>query len=317
MIMIELNASQPGGGSRRRAVLVTAASRHGATAEIAEAIGKTLTEHGLAATVAPPGDVGTIDSYCYDAVIIGSAVYTGHWLDAAKDLVHRHRSSLATRPVWLYSSGPVGDPSGKLVGVSGGQGQDASGLTMHRALRNEQARVLAPPRSDLSGQPGSRDRVHWSDGQHPVVVALELRRLRVRPYIQGREPGAAQVGFSEPEFQRWRGIVAAVGADDDLTEGRGNVRRHQDHRASGLVGEAQRDRAEPLPGQAPGSARSEGERRRPGRDGGEHLVGVAVDRDRVHFNAGRRQGRPVRGPGENGSGVMRQLMVERARQFMP
>ena len=94
-------------------VLVTAASMHGATAEIAQAIARTLSEQGLAVTVLPPGDVASVEEY--DAVVIGSAVYVGHWLDAAKDLVNRCRDALVTRPVWLFSSGPVGDPAGKLA----------------------------------------------------------------------------------------------------------------------------------------------------------------------------------------------------------
>jgi menaquinone-dependent protoporphyrinogen oxidase len=111
--MATQESSKPDLGRDRQAVLVTAASMHGATAEIAEAIGKTLAEHGFAATVIPPGDVSDIDGY--DAVILGSAVYTGHWLDAARDLVRRCRADLAARPVWLFSSGPVGEPTGKLA----------------------------------------------------------------------------------------------------------------------------------------------------------------------------------------------------------
>jgi menaquinone-dependent protoporphyrinogen oxidase len=105
---------QDAAGPDRRSqpkVLISAASMHGATAEIAEAIASVLTGHGLAATVLPPAEVGAIDTY--DAVIIGSAVYVGHWLDPAKDLVNRSRAALAARPVWLFSSGPVGDPSGQ------------------------------------------------------------------------------------------------------------------------------------------------------------------------------------------------------------
>jgi len=94
-------------------VLVSAASRHGATAEIARAIGQVLEEHGLAVAVIAPGDVRSLDGY--DAVIIGSAVYMGHWLDPAKELVHRLGDALTDRPVWLFSSGPVGKPSGKLA----------------------------------------------------------------------------------------------------------------------------------------------------------------------------------------------------------
>jgi menaquinone-dependent protoporphyrinogen oxidase len=43
-------------------------------------------------------------------VVLGSAVYAGHWLKPARDLVARCGPALAARPVWLFSSGPVGDP---------------------------------------------------------------------------------------------------------------------------------------------------------------------------------------------------------------
>jgi menaquinone-dependent protoporphyrinogen oxidase len=94
-------------------VLVSAASRHGATAEIAQAIGQALSEQGLTVTVIPPGDIRSLDGY--DAVIIGSAVYMGHWLDPAKELVNRFHDALTGRPVWLFSSGRVGEPSGRLA----------------------------------------------------------------------------------------------------------------------------------------------------------------------------------------------------------
>ena len=94
-------------------VLVSAASMHGSTAEIALAIGQELAGQGLTVTVTTPGEVRGVDDY--DAVIIGSAVYVGHWLDPAIDLINRCRDDLAAREVWLFSSGPVGDPSGKLA----------------------------------------------------------------------------------------------------------------------------------------------------------------------------------------------------------
>lgn len=89
-------------------ILVTVASRHGATAEIAEAIGDRLREHGLAVVVT--GALSVTGVTAFDAVVLGSAVYAGHWLDDAKDLVTRFEDELADRPVWLFSSGPVGDP---------------------------------------------------------------------------------------------------------------------------------------------------------------------------------------------------------------
>jgi len=94
-------------------VLVSAASMHGSTSDIAQVIAQVLVEQGLAVTVREPVDVQSIDDY--DAVIIGSAVYMSHWLDPAKDLVNRCLEPLRARPVWLFSSGPVGNPVSKLA----------------------------------------------------------------------------------------------------------------------------------------------------------------------------------------------------------
>jgi menaquinone-dependent protoporphyrinogen oxidase len=89
-------------------VLVTAATRYGATGEIARAIGEVLAERGLDPAVVPPEQVDRLDGY--EAVVLGSAVYAGHWLKPARELVDRFGPALTQRPVWLFSSGPVGDP---------------------------------------------------------------------------------------------------------------------------------------------------------------------------------------------------------------
>lgn len=97
-------------------VLVSAASKHGATAEIADAIGEALREEleGLGdedavVDVIPPERVSSVESY--DAVVLGSAVYMGRWLEGARELVaERSAGALGERPVWLFSSGPVVDP---------------------------------------------------------------------------------------------------------------------------------------------------------------------------------------------------------------
>jgi menaquinone-dependent protoporphyrinogen oxidase len=89
-------------------VLVATASRHGATSEIGEAIGRALREHRLEADVKPPEEVHDLAGY--DAVVLGSAVYVGKWLEPARDLVEKHADELCTKPVWLFSSGPIGEP---------------------------------------------------------------------------------------------------------------------------------------------------------------------------------------------------------------
>ena len=46
----------------------------------------------------------------FDAVLVGSAVYVGHWLDPAREWVTATAGALRGRPVWLFSSGPIGEP---------------------------------------------------------------------------------------------------------------------------------------------------------------------------------------------------------------
>lgn len=97
-------------------VLVSAASKHGATAEIAEEIGRELREAlnegtgggDVVVEVRPPGEVSSVEDY--DAVVLGSAVYAGHWLEPARELGKDHAEALSERPTWLFSVGPVGDP---------------------------------------------------------------------------------------------------------------------------------------------------------------------------------------------------------------
>jgi menaquinone-dependent protoporphyrinogen oxidase len=104
------------GGMRRRLspevitmrVLVSAASRHGATTEIADAIAAGLTRRGVEAQSVAPEQVRSFDGF--DAVVLGSAVYMGQWLEPARRLVREHKATLAGMPVWLFSSGPVGPP---------------------------------------------------------------------------------------------------------------------------------------------------------------------------------------------------------------
>jgi menaquinone-dependent protoporphyrinogen oxidase len=87
-------------------VLVAYASRHGATQGIAERIADRLRAAGLAAEARRVSDVRDVSGY--DAFVIGSAAYMFHWLKEAREFVNRHRAVLAARPVWLFSSGPVG-----------------------------------------------------------------------------------------------------------------------------------------------------------------------------------------------------------------
>jgi menaquinone-dependent protoporphyrinogen oxidase len=87
-------------------VLVAYATRHGATRGIAERIARTLEQSGLDVAVQPVESANALDRF--DAFVVGSAAYMGGWIDEAASFVRRNHGFLASRPVWLFSSGPVG-----------------------------------------------------------------------------------------------------------------------------------------------------------------------------------------------------------------
>lgn len=87
-------------------VLVAYASRHGATQGIAERIASRLCQDGIEAAARPAAEVR--DATAYDAFVIGAAAYMFHWLGDATTFVKHNGAMLAARPVWLFSSGPIG-----------------------------------------------------------------------------------------------------------------------------------------------------------------------------------------------------------------
>lgn len=101
-------------------VLVAYASKYGATQGIAERIGDRLNASGQKADVRSVKTA--VDLAGYDAFVIGSAAYIGSWLKGAAEFVRKNQAILAGKPVWLFSSGPLGtatkDAKGQDVLVS-------------------------------------------------------------------------------------------------------------------------------------------------------------------------------------------------------
>ncbi|HII41131.1 MAG TPA: protoporphyrinogen oxidase [Thermoplasmata archaeon] len=86
-------------------IVIVHASKYGSTREIAEFIAEKLGHRGLEAEAQSAGPVPDLEGF--GAVVVGSAVYMGHWMPEAVDFVQRNRAVLADRPVWLFSSGPL------------------------------------------------------------------------------------------------------------------------------------------------------------------------------------------------------------------
>lgn len=172
-------------------LLVAYASRHGATAGIAERIANRINEKGVTADCHEVGEVRDVTGY--DAYVVGSAAYMFHWLKEATSFVKKNHDILAERPVWLFSSGPVGTD---LVDEEGNDVLETSRPKefeeFHRILQPEDERVFfgawdpdAPPKGMAERMfrkmPVSKDLLPagdfrdwdaidaWSDG---IVTAL-------------------------------------------------------------------------------------------------------------------------------------------------
>lgn len=95
-------------------VLVVVATRHGATGEIAAALAGALTDSAAGSLARLQAVSVTCDQQpdptLYDAVVLGSAVYLGRWLEPARTYAADHVADLRRRPLWLFSSGPIGEP---------------------------------------------------------------------------------------------------------------------------------------------------------------------------------------------------------------
>lgn len=107
-------------------VLVTAATRHGTAVDIAATIAAELEAAGVTADLVAPDDVAGLGGY--DAVVLGSGVYVGQWLAPAKRFAERFATELRGMPLWLFSTGPLGEPP-----QPAGDPVDAEKLVAHLA----------------------------------------------------------------------------------------------------------------------------------------------------------------------------------------
>lgn len=134
---------------QRRPILVTAASRHGSTAQIAAAIHHQISRAGYDVDLVNPKLLHDLSPY--GAVIIGSALYGSRWMSAARKLAERNSAALAAKPTWLFSAGvsrpPIsGDPSpdiSHLMSITKSSGHELfAGKLDRKALRLTERALL-------------------------------------------------------------------------------------------------------------------------------------------------------------------------------
>jgi menaquinone-dependent protoporphyrinogen oxidase len=85
-------------------VLIAYGSKHGSTAETADAIGGMLREHGLEVDVSEAARVKSLEGY--DRVVIGGSIYMGRWHADARDFIKRFGDELTAIPVAIFAMGP-------------------------------------------------------------------------------------------------------------------------------------------------------------------------------------------------------------------
>lgn len=90
-----------------RSIVIGAASRHGSTTDIAARIARTLRQElppHWSVQLANLSDISAFDDA--DAVVLGSAVYFGHWLRPALEALRRVKDA-PLLDLWLFSTGPI------------------------------------------------------------------------------------------------------------------------------------------------------------------------------------------------------------------
>jgi menaquinone-dependent protoporphyrinogen oxidase len=165
-------------------ILVTAASRHGATAGIAGVLADRLAHRAHDVDRRPPDEVEHLQGV--DAVVLGSAVYAGMWLKAAREAVDRLGPDLRGLPVWLFSSGPLGDPPMRYQEADVSEYMAVTGalehrifpgaLDLHKLMYSERliVRALHAPAGDFRDPRAVRE---WADH---IAAHLRARPRRTR-----------------------------------------------------------------------------------------------------------------------------------------
>lgn len=88
-------------------ILITYASKYGATAEIAQKMSEEMQASGLQVDIFSAEKVKDVTPY--QSVILGVALYMGQWRKEAVQFLKAHQGTLSKLEVWIFTSGPTGE----------------------------------------------------------------------------------------------------------------------------------------------------------------------------------------------------------------
>lgn len=158
-------------------VLIAYGTKMGGTAGIAETLGQTLTDEGFDVDVRAARQTASVAGY--DAVIVGGALYAFRWHRDARRFARRFRKELSTKPVWLFSSGPLDDSATesdippvraveKAMRRIGARGHKTFGGRIPADAKGFPASVMA--RDNAGDWRDPADIARWA---HKIAVALQ------------------------------------------------------------------------------------------------------------------------------------------------
>ena len=166
-------------------VLVAYASKHSATAEIAERIAAAMCEAGCAAEAWPASEVRDLSGY--RAVVLGSAVYAKRWRPEARRFARGYADALRDMPVWLFSSGPIG------------------------AVQEHPTAPMPPFADKLADRIGAREHVMFG-GRVPTDPGNFVERAMLK-----NTPPERRDARDWPAIEAWaRGVAAQLAAEDQV-----------------------------------------------------------------------------------------------------
>ncbi len=168
-------------------ILVTYATGTGSTADVAEAIGATLAESGLAVDVRPMKEIRDLTQY--QGVVAGSAIHAGAWLPEAMEFMRANQAELGRKPFAAFLVCMT-------LAMSGGdkyREHVATWLNPVRSLVNPVSEGLFPGVLDVNKVPSFGDRIKfrlsvmmgvWTEGDHRDWKAIHAWATSLVPRFQ-------------------------------------------------------------------------------------------------------------------------------------